>query len=196
MENIPVLNNGYNSAETVTEVTSNKDKVSGKSNSINHAAQNLIAMVGTDLYQYLKSNSFPEESDFIVISPTKHYYYDENDLKNIRSLVNLNKLNNIKHLDKFLHILFRVLPAGANFIGCFSDSKKLNGSNKYPFYQPSVLLNKFKNFLDSRTDHYINRDEVFGLLKLNGFKVLNMTEINGITYFYSQMVAERVELRA
>lgn len=196
MENISVLNNGHISAETVTEVVSNKDKLASKISSADPGAQNLIAMLGTDLYQYLKNNSFPEESGFIVISPNQHYYYDENDLKHIRSLVNLNKLNNIKHLDKFLHILFRVLPAGANYIGCFSDSKKLNGRNKYPFYQPSVLLNKFKNFLDSRTDHYINRDEVFGLLKLNGFKVLNMTEINGITYFYSQMAAERIELRA
>lgn len=196
MENVSVINNGTNTAENIAEVTSGKDNFTGKINSMNPAVANLIAKVGTDLYQYLKSNSFPEESGFLLISPNQHYYYDEEDLKNIRSLLNLNKLNNIKHLDRFLHNLFRVLPAGANFIGCFHDSKKLNGNNKYPFYQPSVLLNKFRNFLDSRTDHYINRDEVFGLLKLNGFKVLNMTEIDGVTYFYAQMVAERVELRA
>lgn len=196
MESTSVTNNINNTAESIAEVTSDKDNFTGNINKMNPAVENLIARVGSDLYQYLKSNSFPEESDFLVISPNQHYYYDEEDLKNIRSLLNLNKLNNIKHLDRFLHNLFRVLPAGANFVGCFHDSKKLNGNNKYPFYQPSVLLSKFRKFLDSRTDHYINRDEVFGLLKLNGFKVLNMTEINGVTYFYSQMIAERVELRA
>lgn len=196
MESTSVINNVNNTAESITEVTSGKDNFTGNINRKNPAVENLIARVGSGLYQYLKSNSFPEESGFLVISPNQHYYYDEEDLKNIRSLLNLNKLNNIKHLDRFLHNLFRVLPAGANFIGCFHDSKKLNGNNKYLFYQPSVLLNKFRNFLDSRTDHYINRDEVFGLLKLNGFKVLNMNEINGVTYFYSRMVAERVDLRA
>lgn len=196
MESTSVTNNVNNTAESIAEVTSAKDNFTGNINRMNPAVANLIARVGSDLYQYLKSNSFPEESGFLVISPNQHYYYDEEDLKNIRSLLNLNKLNNIKHLDRFLHNLFRVLPAGANFVGCFHDSKKLIGNNKYLFYQPSMLLNKFRNFLDSRTDHYINRDEVFGLLKLNGFKVLNMTEINGVTYFYSQMIAERVELRA
>ncbi len=196
MENISVINNGNNSAESIAEVFSGNGNISGNNNTMNPMVADLIAKVGSDLYQYLKNNGFPEDSGFLLISPNQHYYYDEEDLKNIRSLLNLNKLNNIRHLDRFLHNLFRILPAGANFIGCFHDSKKLNGNNKYPLYQPSVLLNKIRNFLDSRTDHYINRDEVFALLKLNGFKVLNMTEINGVTYFYSQMIAERVELRA
>jgi hypothetical protein len=58
------------------------------------------------------------------------------------------------------------------------------------------LLNRFRNFLDSKTDHYINRDEAFELLSLNGFKVINMTEINGLTYFYAQTRGENAELRA
>ena len=147
MEKISVINNAGNTPESLVKVTSDRNNITGNINRINPAVENLINKVGADLYQYLKSNSFPEESGFLVISPNQHYYYDEEDLKNIRSLLNLNKLNNIKHLDRFMHNLFRVLPAGANFIGCFHDSKKLNGNTKYPFYQPSVLLNKFRNFL-------------------------------------------------
>lgn len=196
MENISVLKSPLDLIDNVGVAAPARKKASGDNTSLNPAIANLISGIGGNLYQYLKSNDFPEESDFILIAPNQHYYYDESDMKNIRSLINLKKLNNIKHLEKFLHNLYRVLPPGANFIGCFSDSRKLNRNRKVHFYQPSVLLNRFRNFLDSRTDHYINRDEVFGLLSVNGFKVMNMTEINGLTYFYSQTGAEQVGLRA
>ncbi len=197
MENVSVINRPLDLTETFAETTPVRQKVSGDSSALSPAISNLIAGIGGNLYQYLNSNGFPEDSDFIVISPNQHYYYDESDMRNIRSLIHLKKLNNIKHINKFLHNLNRVLPPNANFIGCFSDSRKLkNRKHKIHFYRPSILLDILKNFLDSKTDHYINRDQVFELLSLNGFKVMNMTEINGLTFFYSQTGGDQLELRA
>ncbi|MGI6338848.1 MAG: hypothetical protein ACOXZV_05645 [Bacteroidales bacterium] len=195
MENVSAINRPLDLLNNIAETAPVRQKASGVSN-LSPALANLIAKTGGNFYNYIKSNGFPEDSEFIVISPNQHYYYDESDMRSVKSLINLNKLNNIKHLDKFLHNLYKVMQPGSNFIGCFSDSKKLSRNHKIYFYQPSVLLNRFRNFLDSKTDHYINRDEAFELLSLNGFKVINMTEINGLTYFYAQTRGENAELRA
>jgi hypothetical protein len=61
----------------------------------------------------------------------------------------------------------------------------------FPFYHPSRLFSRLANFLDSRTDQIMDRNEVSELLKRNGFKTIDMKEMNGLTYFYSQKVIDR-----
>jgi hypothetical protein len=126
-----------------------------------------------------------EGSELLVLPSNQHYYYAEEDLKNIKTLISLKKLNHIKHPVGFLHILFRTLPADAEFIGCFSDDKteSLNGTT---YYKPSRLLKWVVNFIDSRTDHFMDRRKVSELLSSHGFKVVEMRNIDGLTYFYSR----------
>jgi hypothetical protein len=50
--------------------------------------------------------------------------------------------------------------------------------------------------MDSKTDHIIDKKDVSELLKKSGFKVVDMTEINGLTFFYSQNVRQPVEIKA
>lgn len=143
---------------------------------------NLIAEGGENFVHYLHWLGLEREANLVVLSSRHYYYYDHNDLKGTKVLVNLKKLNQIKHLDSFLHVVFRVLPSDATFIGCFSDSKnqKINGT---AFYQPSRLYSRFINFLDSRTDRNMSKNEVVELLDSHGFEIVDMAEINGLTYF-------------
>ena len=91
-------------------------------------------------------------------------------------------LNRIKHLNSFLHTCFRLLPPRASFVGYFEEDK--NPKNiPVPLYQSARLFNGFLNFLDSRTDRIMSKNEVSKLLESHGFKITDMTEINGITYF-------------
>jgi hypothetical protein len=50
--------------------------------------------------------------------------------------------------------------------------------------------------MDSKTDHNIDKKDVSGLLEKSGFKVVDMTEINGLTFFYSQNVRQPIEIKA
>jgi hypothetical protein len=101
----------------------------------------------------------------------------------------------MKHPGRFLHTLFNVLPHDANFIGCFSDDKKLKHNGGH-YYKPSRLLKRFINFIDSKADHIMDKNEVSELLSSHGFKIVDMTEIDGITYFYSQNIRCRNKQRA
>ena len=189
MENISVLNDTYFRSDVVDEKWLTSEKVSHGMTSLNPAIVNMIAEGGISIFSYLNKLGLAKEPDLMVLSSKHHYYYDENDLKNIKILVNLKKLNLIKHPNAFLDILNRILPPDANFIGCFTDSKslKINGSR---------LLNRFINILDSKTDRNLDRNEVTELLASHGFRIIDMTEIEDVTYFFAKPVEKKAELRA
>ncbi len=126
----------------------------------------LIAGVGLNFFRFLRSLGMSGEKNLVVLSSRDHYSCDKNELKNVRILVNLRKLNLIKHLDVFLGALVRILPPDTSFVGYFSDGRPARGSG----------------------NNTMNRHEVMNLLGKNGFKTIEMKEINGLTYFISQNV--------
>jgi hypothetical protein len=145
----------------------------------------LIAGVGLNFFRFLRSRGISAEENLVVLSSKDHYSYDSDELKNVRVLINLRKLNFIKHLDVFLGALVRILPPNTSFIGYFSNEKHSGGSifQTYRIMLPFIRLFKL---IDSRTNHVMNRDEVMELLWKNGFKTIAMKEINRHTYFISQ----------
>ena len=136
------------------DINFQRKRVSFRSTGFNPAIVNMVAEAGINFYSYLKNIGLSKEPDLMILSSKHHYYCDGEELKSVKTLINLKKLNLIKHLDMFLFTLIRILPQDANFIGCFSDSKALKGS-AFPFYKPLRLFNRFINFLDSSSDHNI-----------------------------------------
>jgi hypothetical protein len=186
MENISVLNSPAVRSNKTHGTNVSWGKKYHRRTGFDPSIVTLIAEGGINFYRYLKSLKLSKGSDILVLPSNHHYYYDEKELKSVSVLINLKKLNMIKHLDIFLGTLVRILPPNANFIGCFSDSKTLK-VNGFSFYHPSRLVNRFINFLDSRTDHIMNKNDVSELLERNGFKTVDMKEMNGLTYFYCKM---------
>ena len=144
---------------------------------------NLTAEGGVTIFQYLKKFNLFREPELLILSPNIHFYYDENDLKDIRTFILLRKLNLIKDLETFLHTLALILPSNINFVGCFSDNKTLKWNGFV-----SNISNKINNILDSKTDNLLDIKEVTELLEKHGFKVVDMTEMNDLILFYSQTV--------
>lgn len=160
-------------------------KISHRRNGFSPDILTLIAEGGFDFFRYIKSLGMSKENNLIVLSSKHHYYYDENDLRSVNVLVNLKKLNMIKHLDLFLNSLVRILPEDTKFIGYFSEGK----AEKRNIFHPErliSLISRFEKFLDSKTENSMNSREVSRILERNGFNIVNMTSINGHTYFYSQ----------
>jgi hypothetical protein len=120
----------------------------------------------------------------MVLSSMHHYYYDHNDLKGIKTLINLKKLNQVRHLESFLHTLYRILPYKAYFVGCFMDNN-YNGHGSH-LYQPVKFLNGFMNIFDSRTERSLSDRSITKLLEEHFFKVIDITYINGMAYFWAQ----------
>jgi hypothetical protein len=144
---------------------------------------NLTAEGGVTIFKYLKSFDLFREPELLILSPNIHFYYDENDLKDVRTFILLRKLNLIKELDTFLSTLSLILPSNVNFVGCFSDNKTLKWNGFV-----SNISNKINNILDSKTDHFLDKKDVSELLAKHGFKIIDMTEMDELILFYSQTV--------
>jgi hypothetical protein len=158
-----------------------RNELSPTKTNIKPGNDNLISEGDKNILDYLKWNGLANEANLLVLSSKSHYYYDYEELKEVTTLINLKKLNRIKHLNEFLKTLCYGLSPKTNFIGCFSDRKSQKG-----IMLISRMYKKFINFLDSRIDIEIDSNNLSKVLMSVGFKVINMTEINGITYFLTQ----------
>ena len=154
-------------------------------NQNNPVFENLLAEGGENFYHYINWLGLGKDPNLMILSSIHHYYYDFNDLKGIKTLINLKKLNEINHIDTFLGNVFRVLPSKANFVGCFKDNK-IRGGIGAPFYQSFKLLNSLINMVNSKTDKFMTRKDVIKLLESHDFRIVDMTEISNITFFCAE----------
>jgi len=156
------------------------------------AIVNMIAEDGGSFFSYLKELGLDRENNLVVLSSRHHYFYDEEELKKIKTLINLKKLNQIKYLDVFLATLSQVLPENTRFLGCFIDNSQLADSLLHPI----KLLKQTVIRLDLLGERNLNRKKVTEILDSTGFKITNMTEKNGVTYFCALSKSKSVRLRA
>lgn len=167
------------------------------------AIDKLINEGGEDFFRYFKSTDHSSDSNVIVLSSQHHYYYDSDELRGVKSVVILKKLNRVKEIESFLQSHLSFLPNKCNVIGCFVNNIKIKryalrtgGSHtektkisehvnldivsRFPF------LNMIYSLMDFKTNTYMSDDVVTFLLAVHGFKVMNMTESNGLTYFHAR----------
>lgn len=167
-------------------------EIAGKGKSkINPALEDFLLEGGDDFFKYLNWTGLIKETNIMVLSSLHHYYYDHNDLKGIKTLVNLKNLNNVRHLESFLHTLFRILPADAYFVGSFksSDPDRKVVSN----YHSVKFFNGIINIFDPATERSLTKKGVTALLEEHGFKVIDISDINGISYFWTQNLRRECE---
>lgn len=168
---------------------------------------NLLVSGKYRMYQeYLEWLGFENDSKILILSPNNHYYYDDEELGDVNALLNLKHLNHIKEVKGFLYSVNQALTNKSFLIGSFIDRKHQFSFFSYSTYpdnniQEGVdpvengissripLLNMIYDFMDSRTNNRnMTKKSVTLLLEITGFKVLDMTEINGITCFCAQKI--------
>jgi hypothetical protein len=181
MESISVLQRPVRTIDKRVRTTVNRTNVSNETRKNQLVPDQLNAEVDENFKNYLNSHGLSNEDNLLVLSSKLHYYYDYEELHDVTTLINLKKLNLIKHLDEFLQTLYNGLSPKTNFIGCFSDNKSRESVSLI-----SKLYRKFINFLDAKIDLDMNSKNFSRLLESHGFKVIDMTVINGLTYFRTQ----------
>ncbi|HPT20331.1 MAG TPA: hypothetical protein PLR88_00180 [Bacteroidales bacterium] len=157
---------------------------------------NLVEEGCEHFFPYLDCVGLAKASDIVFLSSSHHFFYEEDELKDVKTMVNLKPLNNIKNIKSLLHNIYCLLPQRSNFVGCFVNNKKQSffsdnksqGNNES--YENTIesripILNKMLNFIDQKTNRYLSPRMVTVMLEESGLKVLDMTEINGLTYFYA-----------
>lgn len=178
-------------------------KLSLRDSGLIHLFDELDLEVRQSLIDYLDRMGLIKESGMLVIPSSRHYFYDAEDMKGIRTVITLRQLNHIREIRDFLKQITGLLPVNSNFIGCFIDNKVQSGfSDKYgnnprqttdkaEAYENGIesripFINRMYSFIDFKTNRYLTRRSVTSLLKDNGLELVGMTEINGLTYFHTR----------
>jgi hypothetical protein len=156
-----------------------------------------------DFRRYIECTGIGRNQNVVVLSSLHNYFYDAEEMQNVNAVINLKEINQIKNIKNFLHSIFHILPQRSNFIGCFVDNEhsgNTEATNKLSDYQKNknnqeiengiasrfTFLNMVYNLMDSKTNKHLSKNNVEILLEGHGFKIRNMTEINGLTYFLAQ----------
>jgi hypothetical protein len=190
MENISVLEKGVNNNKLNGE-NFNEKLLLYERTFTNPVVENIISEGGDDLFKYLSWTGLAKEPNLMVLSSMHHYYYDHKDMAGIKTLVNLKKLNQVKHLDSFLHTLFRILPPRAYFVGCFRNSS--SRTKRTSFYNSSRFFTGIVNILDPSSERALTKKGVTQLMEEHGFKIIDITDLNKTTFFWAQNLRKSCE---
>jgi hypothetical protein len=133
---------------------------------------------GENFYEYLDWLGLADDNKILVLPLSQHFYYDHEDLKDVKTLINLRRLNRTKNLNGFLYTLSTMLTKDTSLIGCFRDWKSARYSGI-----PSMMYKGIVNLIDAKTDTRLESEQVSELLGKHGFRVVDMTEFSDITYF-------------
>jgi hypothetical protein len=171
------------------------------------AVDKLITEGGENFYNYFTSLGLSKDSNLIVLSSKHHYYYDFEEMNKAKIIVNLKELNQIKEIKGLLHSHLHFLHENCNFIGRFinnskierytlskiisskektrnSDDVELGIISRFPF------INMLYSLMDSKTNTYLSEKTVALMLGVHGFKVIDMKEVNGVTFFHSRKTGD------
>lgn len=168
----------------------------------NEAIDLLIAEGGSNFYSYVEWLGLADQPDLIVLSSEHHYYYDSEEMEGVRTIINLKELNQVKNIKTFLDSFLNFLRKRSNFVGCFTDNEKINGyelkhrssydnervkdSIGHGIVSSVPFVNMLYSLLDSRVYNYMSKAKISQLTGDYGFKILDMTEVGGLTYFHAQ----------
>jgi hypothetical protein len=205
MENIEVISRqdfiNYNNIESQYRQTNKLVKIVQNE----ELFEKLDAVGSKNFFHYLKWLGLIKDPNLLILSPTQHYYYEAEELKKIKILINPRQLNDIKQLMNFLENIFQILSDGSYFIGCFFDKNDRNGlvpdshkllpategwidrtANVIALRIPFLI--RLYRKIDLRTKRYLNNGTVTILLEEALLKVLDMTKLDGLTYFCAQKI--------
>jgi hypothetical protein len=172
----------YNAATDGLEF--DERKLSGDKSTTSSVLDRMVSEGGKDLYNYLSWIGLSREPNIMVLSSLHHYYYDHQDLKGIGMLVNMKQLNQVTHLESFLHTLFRLLPCKSHFVGCFCRTKEETG--KAFRQRPAKFFQGLFSGNRGGSRMTLTKEGISKLLENNGFILNDLTDINGMTYFWAQ----------
>jgi hypothetical protein len=196
----------------ITEIQTEMTKLSHLSSSVDYTGTNsaidfLIDERGEGFYNYVNWFGLAKDPNLVVLSSKHHYFYDPEEISNVKTVINLKELNQIQGIKSHLHSYLHHLPQKSNYIGCFVDNDKINSyvlrnhtsldnKNNYEAVENSIVsrypfINMLYSIIDLKTNNYLSMKRVSYLLKGFGFKVIDMTDHNGLTFFYSQKTGDK-----
>lgn len=180
---------------------------------LNQLFAELATDVRQDLIKYLEGMGLVNDPAMLVIPSSKHFFYDAEEIRGVKTVVNLKQLNYVREIRDFLRNISGLLTQDSSFVGCFIDNKSQNGfsdkysnlprtlSEKAEAYENGIesripFINRMYSFIDLKTNRYLTKRTVTHLLEECNLQLIGMTELNGLTYFHARRRSAQIGLIA
>ena len=164
---------------------------------------------GENFYNYVEWLRLVKKSETIILPSQNHYFFDNDEVKNVKAIINLKLLNQIRNIGSLIDTVFRLLKPSSYFIGKYAiygtknkprDQKDYGvkgRTTKEEAIENDIIsgvpvVNRIYNFFDSRTSRNITNVDLNKLFTSRGFKIIDITEIDGQVFFCAEKVKDEV----
>ena len=100
-------------------------------NETNPVLERLVSEGCENFFRYFELLGIANDPNIVVLPSSHHYYYDAEDMKEVKIVVNMKHLNQIKYVKDFLHSIYHILSPQSFFVGIFIDRQYQNGLIKF-----------------------------------------------------------------
>src|SRR5665648_354305 len=104
---------GYSGSDSIQSQTGNlvyNEKHSSREGNLSQLFVELSDEERDELLVFLDDHGVDRTSGMLVIPSTRHYFYDAEDLKGVKTIVNLKQLNHVSDIKTFLIKIYTLLP--------------------------------------------------------------------------------------
>ena len=168
----------------------------------------IIREAGKNVYNYLSEHCYINESNVGLISTTTPLNIENLQIKNIRTIINLKKVNDMRYINKFFETVNKKLPEAGIFMGCAETNKqrykRISAKFSHFIGKIAIILDfiltriilklpciKYIYFsLTQGRGQMLSKAEVLGRLIRCGFEIIEFKEINDLTYFVVMKTSE------
>lgn len=168
----------------------------------------VIKNAGENVFSFIKQEIDLDHVFTLLVSTSTQFNIENQPNDYYKAIVNLKKINNILHVNKFLEAINNKLPNGGIFIGCVqtNDQVKKQILHDYPpvinylvyfaFFiwkrvLPKLSLTKnFYFFITKGRNRAMSAAEAFGRLYSCGFEVKDYRLMNDELYFVGKKVQD------
>ena len=134
---------------------------------------------GKEFFNYITMLNLKNGQTLIVLPSAQYYYYDHEELRKVKMLVQVKELNKLSDINKFFTNLNNVISDNTKLIGCFKD----NNIFKDIIFQRNDFVNWLVNKMNVKPNHFLSQRKVIKLFQKYNLKIVDISVIEGLTYF-------------
>ncbi|MGM0375450.1 MAG: sugar transferase [Bacteroidota bacterium] len=162
----------------------------------------ILQNIGIGVYEFLIHHLVPERHNVSIINTNSREDVRREVREGTRSIVNLQQLNDVRYINKFLIEINRSMPDAGIYIGCVEPVSFLRERQKARIKPPFLFgiywlfvflfhrvmpkiryIQKLYFFLTRGRYRFITMGETLGRIVSCGFEIIEYKEIDGLLYY-------------
>ena len=171
----------------------------------------LIKEQGLEAFELIRKFTGNDFETSLILRTNDLFNIESIESKSYQTIVNLNKINDINGINRFLSTVKSKLPEDGIYINCVETyvQRKKRLLKKYPFFIAQVyifldfifkrifpklgLTRRLYFFLTAGRNRVLSKAETLGRIVFNGFDIIELKEIGSLTYFVCKKTNREIQ---